>query len=406
MPGGVLENDPVLPPDLPYSLGGQNPVMGTNPDLDIPYAQADVRQDPWDNRTPFASTPTYYKLVLPRNPYFKSVEELYQDSEGTPFDANGVRTYSRRFLVTAWTNLVGPMQVAKCPGIPVPYAPYIPYRVAEFDLSARCVRITARRRVADDHQQWVVQCDYSTQLPPGGHPDKLTDVGWPDSPVGFMNNPWDEPPHIEIDPETSVRIPDLDRTGKPYLNSVQQPFATPVSVDDATACMVVTRNYRHPGTLQAVLDHVEQYSLAVNSDIFVNRPIGTVRLDPVKMTEMYRGRTRYWRAVYRFRFKKRVTLGGDAQPGAGNIDKWDTWQPRVLDNGMFRWRRLLGAPVKTLPPVPIMRSGHPVSFPVPLDGAGAEAPRDANGKVTPYWHQFTEHQTVPFSGLVLPAYKL
>lgn len=405
---------PETPPLLPYTPGLQNPLVGggltagLNPDDDIPYAQSDVRQDPWDNRVAFASTPTSVKLLIPQNPYFRMVEELFDDVEGTPFDAGGVRTYTRHFLVTAWTNLVGPMQVAKCPGIPVPYAPYIPYRVAEYDLAARCIRIGARRRIQGDHQQWLVRCDYSTLLPPGGHPNKLTDVGWPDSTVGFMNNPWDEPPHIEIDPETTTRIPDLDRTGKAYLNSVQQPFASPVSVDGATSCVVVTRNFRHLGTMTAMLDHVEQYSMSVNSDTFMGRPPGTVRLDPIKMVEMYRGRARFWRVVYRFRFKRRVPLPSvGTEPGVGNLSTWDTWQPRVLDNGMFRYRVVFGAKMKSLPPVPIMRSGHPVSFPVPLDGDGGEAARDpGTGKVTPYYHQFTEYESRPFTPLALPAYKL
>ena len=170
--------------------------------------------------------------------------------------------------------------------------------------------------------------------------------------------------------------------------------------------LVVTRNYQHPGSLAAVKDYVERYSLAVNSDIFLGAPPGAVQLDPVKLTEMYRGRLRYWRAVYRFKFKKRVTLSSGSQPNVGNLTTWDTWQPRVLDNGMFRYRKVFGAVMKNLPPVPIMRNGHPVSFPVPLDGNGSEAARDSNGKVTAYWHTFEEFEALPFSALVLPSHKL
>ncbi len=377
--------------------------VGQNADKDDVYLQDNVLQDPFDNRVAHVTTPTYVKLVIQNHPLFLSIEEMFDGVQGSPFDASGPRSYQRHFLIVARKNIVGPAAVCKCPGVPTPYSPYIPYRAEEYDLSARVVRITARRRGPDgDWQHWVVTVDYSSQLPPGGPPNLLSDWGWPTVAAGWANQPWLEAPHIDFEGETTTRIPDADLDGQPYFNSVRQPYATPVVVDAANSVLVVTRNYQHPGTLIAVREHIDNYSMTVNLDTFVGAPPGAVRLDPVRLTEMYRGRIRYWKAVYRFRFKRRQVIVPFSPPDplVGNLTQWDTWQPRILDNGMFQWRRsILGTVTKSLPPVPIMRSGHPVSYPVPLNGDGREALPNGVGKITPFYKSYREYRAVQFSSL-------
>lgn len=336
-----------------------------------------------------------YKIVLCGHPIFTMVEELTDDVDGTPFDASGVRTYIRRFRVTCRINFVGPSGVCQCPGIPLPFAPYIPGRAVETDLQAKAVNISTRREVAGDWRNWVVTVRYSTEMPAGGRPAEPTQLGA--FPAGTQNEPWKEPPYIRFEGEETQDTPEVDRDGKPYVNIVNQPFTPAPSFPGGMAGMVIRRNEFH-ATLASVLDQVELFNYVVNNVNFLNRLPGTALCKVESAEEVYRGDIRFWSFVYRIRFKKRELLP--------NGEPAQVWQPRILNAGMYRWRRVLGAPIKNLQPIPIMRGAIQVTHPVPLGLDGQPLTPDADGKITPVYLDFKHYREVDLSALTLPAGKL
>jgi hypothetical protein len=354
-----------------------------------PDAQANVTHryyDPFDRRTPN----TQYQIC--NHPYFNLVEELY-DHEGTPFDAGGVRTYTRKFRVVATVTTLGPSMVCSCPGIPMPFAPYIPGRALENDMLARAVKISAKRMMADDYKTWIVTVEYSTAMPEGGpSPSSGTNLGW--NRAGIQNNPWDEPPHLEWEPEVGTRTPTADLDQKPFVNSAGQPMYPAPAVEDGISVLVITKNARF-NSLVAVRDHIERYSFVVNLNSFVGASRGSALSLPPRAVESYRGPLRYWRMTYRIKFKRRDTswLQG--------LFPADTWQPKILDAGMYQIRSIWGVPDPNKELIPIFKGNTQVNYPVPLNGKGQPAAPGMEKFIS-----FKYYPEVDFSDIILPAAKL
>lgn len=353
------------------------------------YAQGNIKNDNYD---PFSYYEPASRLNLCASPYWEKIEETFSGA-GTPFDAmTGVREYTRQFHVRVKVPDIGPALVCACPGVPMPYAPYIPGRRWEWDLQARAIKISAARRNPNDPadwQEWVVTVQYSTNMPPGG-PIAGMDLGW--NSVGPQNSPWDEPPHLEWDPEVTTTYPLADRDGNPFLNAAGQ-MHPPPPLEDGVAVLVVTRNWRF-ASLEQCKEHIERYSFVVNQAPFVGAAKGKVLSLPPRATEMYRGLIRYWRMTYRLKFRPtRRQWGHDDFPD-------DSWQPKVLNAGQYQLKSVLGVPVpNTL--VPIYIGNQAVNYPVPLSGAGLRAePGDENFLVYRYYDE------VDFNDIILPPWKL
>lgn len=353
-----------------------------------PDAQQSIMHRSWD---PFDGSQQAWNLNLCGHPLFQMIEELYENS-GTPFDAGGVRTYTRKFKVITKHATLGPSAVCSCPGIPYPYSMYIPGRALEYDLLARAVRISAQREAGAD-RSWIVTVEYSTQMPEGGPiPSGKIGLGW--STMGAQNAPWDEPPHLEWDPETTTKTPLADLDGKPFVNKAKQLIYPAPPVEDGVSVLVITKNVRFT-SLEESRRYGEKFSYVVNKDVFVGGFAGQVLSLPPKMTEMYRGALRYWRVVHRLKFKKADT---PILTWLQHLFPSETWQPKILNAGMYEIRQgWLGPdPAGTL--VPIFRGGQPVNFPVPLTVDGTEAlPGQEN------WLNFRYYPSTTFGGLLLPS---
>lgn len=359
--------------------------------FDGPDAQGPVMHRSWDPGDPSYAA---WKINLCNHPCFVFIQELYE-LDGVPFDASMVRTYTRRFRVVTRYPMMGVSSVATCPGIPMPYSAYVPGRAQEFDLLARAVRISGKREDTKEHTSWIIQVDYSTQMPDGGPvPTSAVQLGW--STIGIQNNPQDEPPHLEWDPETQTRTPLRDLDGKPFLNSAKQLIYPAPSVEDGVAVLVVTRN-RVFASLEACRAHIEKFSYVVNSTTFLGALRGQALCLPPKAVEVYRGPFRFWRFTYRIKFKKRDTVSltwfQDKFPN-------DTWQPKMLDAGMYEIRQGWFGPDPAGTLVPIFRGGQPVNYPVPLkDGTEAVAGDEQ-------WLKFKYYPEVDFGDVILPVDKL
>lgn len=356
-----------------------------------PDAQGPIMHRTWD---PGDGRTANSKINLCFHPIYESFQEIYEN-EGTPFDASMVRTYSRKFRVLMREAVYGPAAACSCPGIPWPYSAYVPGRAGEYDLLARAIRISAKRELTGEKRSWVVQVDYSTQMPEGGPiPANGINLGW--STMGAQNAPWDEPPHLEWDPETTTKTPLIDLDGKAFVNAAKQLIYPAPAVEEGVSVLVVRRNKKFQ-TLEEVRRHIETFSFAVNADVFLGASPGQALSTPPKAIEMYRGPLRYWSFTYRIKFKKQDT---PVLTWLQHLFPDSTWQPKMLNAGMYEIRQgWFGAdPAGTL--VPIFRGGQPVNYPVPLTKEGvAASPGQEN------WLNFRYYPSVAFQELILPQSK-
>lgn len=370
VPAGTIENDMLYGPD----------------------AQGPLLHRTWD---PYDRSVASWKIELCYHPIYESVQELYE-TEGTPFSADMARTYTRRFRVITRNPVHGPSAVCSCPGIPWPYAAYIPGRGGEYDLLARAIRISAKRESTQEHTSWIVAVEYSTAMPDGGPiPPSGINLGW--STLGAQNAPWDEPPHLEWDPDTFTRTPLTDIDGKSMENSAKQIFSNVPPLEEGVSVLIIRRNKSFK-TLEEVRAHVERFSCVVNYDTFLGATRGQVFSTPPKAVERYRGPLRYWQMTYRLKFKKKENI---FRTWLQDVWPLDTWQPKILDAGKYEIRQgwFGDDPAGTL--VPIFRAGQPVNYDVPLKDGHPVAPG-----TQPTWKRFRYYPEVNFAEIFLPPSKL
>lgn len=329
------------------------------------------------------------------DPYFLSIEELFEGKTGTPFSASGVRKYTRRFLVIVKTNLLGPAGVSSCPGVPMPFAPYTPNRREEWDLLAVAVDISADQADRDDWQKWIVTVQYSTEVPPGGPTFLKTGLG--NARSGTQQNPWDEPPAVEADVENETTYPVQDLDGKAYTNSADQPFTPPYARPSGYRVYTATRNEKKAD----FETRLEDYVYVVNSTTWKGYQPGYVLCTGGRGPLLYRGAVPFYRVTYKFLCKKRVQLpDGTFTPG---------WQPRILDAGMFQRDTLFGIAAIPDTLVPIVQFGHQVNQPVLLDGNGLVQTEKYDmsypivalrGKLKPKYRDFKDFRSVELNDLI------
>ncbi len=293
----------------------------------------------------------------------KQIQEIFAGSVGTGFTTNNVRNYVRKLRVILDSDFTenrfaSPGDVQVYPGLPRPYGSYISQLSAkEQDLNALCVRLTAEREHPDDWQTWIVTADYSTEIPDHGPITDGTYV-FGDSEIGPQNQPWLLPPKIEWDVQETTVARQYDLNGHAFLNSARVPFSPAPAFEEAYPVLIISRNEQN-----FTASHIADWSFVVNSAPFLGRLAGQVQCLPPKAKKVYFGRTPYYQAVYRLRFKvtdEMVPLALGKLPA--------TWQPDILDQGYHRLveDQALGKFV----PRPIYEGMTPVSRPRLLDGAG------------------------------------
>lgn len=295
---------------------------------------------------------------------FLSLGEI-TPSGGKPFVHAGPRTYQRKFLVRVSDKRMGPVEVCQCPGLPLPYAPYVvdPQR-GESDLRALCVGIGAEpaNKKPGEWGLWEVTHDYSSDL---GSGQGITNTGFPnDRGNGAENNPEFEPPDIEWDFQELSRAFLTDLDGKPYNNTAHRPLTPAPQIEIAYPVLNITRNELSFDRRKAT-----DFAYALNGNFFLQTPPNGAQCLPPRATIKYKGGLSYWRVSYKIRF-------GVVLPD----DTFLSWQPEFNDNGMEEWVLKPGAVANPLIPNdadrfewrPIKKGTHKVSSPVLLDGAGKE----------------------------------
>lgn len=358
----------------------------------IPHSQGPKGGDPFSRLRPGE------KIVFdPDLEYFKSIEELFEGRTGTAFSSDMNREFVRRFLVEVKNvNTVGPSTACSCPGVPLPFAPYIPQRPEEWDYQAVVVNISAAQKESDDWSFWIVTVRYSTQVPAGGPTFRKTGLG--NALSGPQVNPWEEPPSIEADVEIETEVPNQDLDGRPYSNSAEQPFTPPYSCQNGYRAYTLIRNER-------VIDfenRPEKYIYVVNSTPFKGYAEGYSLCTGGRGQKLWRGMTPYYRVTYKILCKDKNELpSGDFSAG---------WQPRILNAGMFQRKTLFGIDdIIGSTMVPIAPAGIPVTQPVLLNEFGqiqeTKYPGDyvvvaLQNKLIPIWLNFRQFRSVELNDLL------
>lgn len=324
--------------------------------------------------------------------YFGACDELPSERTGTPFDVTTMsRNYTRRFLVELRGGLesgkgLGPIAACSHPYLPVAFAPYSSYNGLEYDTLALLIKYDAVQRDKDDTTFWIVTAYYSTTMPPGGQfqePSTGGTAGFPTGGTNPSNNPELEFPDINWSFEDIQRAATVDRNKKPYINSVGQPFTPAFVRPRAVRTLNITRNELDFNSVKA-----EEYAYALNDAEFLGAPSGFVQCMPPHAQQQFRGKYRYWRVSYKFRFFPRgfiVKRVFGTPPDVILTDEELNWQPMIQDQGFCRKgddgkpKQILGS------------NGHPITHQVLLNGFGQpQTDKDANDQLIPIYMYFIE----------------
>ena len=343
------------------------------------------------------------------------VNEIFAGREGTVFSASGDmhRSYVRKFRVTTKPgntvldqDTLDDTDIIDNVHLPRPYSPYFsnwrfPDRLAAptrndvyADLNALAVETSLAREQQDDSSSWIVTVRFSTDIGERGPDYRVMFAGtqrnWnllnPESP---QFRPWLMLPVFEYGYQESTVAKQWDRDGNAFLNTAGSPLTPAPTSEVAYPTLTMNRNER-----EWTPNLVTEWSYAVNNATFMGFEPGRVQVLPPSAKVAWHGRLKYYKAVWRFRFKplERVNVLGVA-------DQIVTWQPLFLNAGFYAKNP---ADLNALP-LPIFRAPHRVSGSVALLAAnGTELP--AAG--TPTFIRFNTYPskdfTTMFNGTMMP----
>lgn len=327
------------------------------------------------------------------NPFFQSVDEMFDGREGVVYSLDGVRNHIRKHQVRVkapYGKYLSANEVALCPGLPKPGSLWLVHgpngELLGYDLLAMLIKQSARPKVEGDWQLWEVTSEYSTNLTgfgPGG--TRLPDG--PNAAAAAANDPTQELANVEWDFETIREAEWRDINGWPFQTTALKPFASGLETEIDCPTLTVSRNEINFNFIKAAL-----YARALNSKTFLGAPKGAVQLLPLRATQQNRGIFRYWRVTYKLRFRppqKTSDLdfsrpswvlpqgnyivygpGGPAEEDYEEIEDGfvdDTWNRPILNQGYHKFNQITGAVEEIVNPKLPNRT---ISSPVPLDNFG------------------------------------
>ena len=260
-------------------------------------------------------------------------------------DAQGLRTYTRRFRVLVNKPVKdGPVTVNAAiqltPWLLVHGAAYqfgTDAEGYEFD-AAYLNRLTIAPETDEDFGSYLVTAGYG---PPLG-----------DNPLAAQTGTF-EPIAFEIDFLKAEKVVDRDRTGAAVVNSAGDPYDDPpVTREDSRMVLTVTQNVASLdyATIQLARDSVNEFTWGP----FQPR---TVKCEPPRCTRKWQNDTGYyWQIQWQF------LVIDEEYRDTTNTLLGVGWDKVLLDAG-YRYKS--GSAYKQ-----ILVDNNPVSKPYPLDGAG------------------------------------
>lgn len=367
--------------------------------------------------------------ILPRNPYWEWFDEDIDGTMGVVYSLEGSRQYTRRFKVKVKLQEMAAVAVALCPGLPLPGSFYIIQsktgQIIEYDKLSICTEIRAERQDQGDWGVWLLTYTYNTKFNTRTGENVGPGISNPLAAAAASDNPTVELADVFWDTETVRESRQYDLNMQPYLNSAFQPFSPPPTFEVDYPVLNITRNELNFNYVRS-----QQFTRVLNDNTFLAAPPGCVMSMAPRSVQKNKGTFRYWSTTYRLRFRALQLDGTYFLPqlnailpdydldedgnwvfvGYGNYPNLtnlvDSWQPLVLNKGMFR---LGGSRPGDLPgvkglPVPIFKYGQQVHHDVMLNQLGDESkPTDPNDVTTTpiWWKQFTNYRLADFDDLLL-----
>lgn len=298
---------------------------------------------------------------------------------------NGIRKYTRTYLVTTDQTSCGPGQIATfAPGY---WGDYWVHG-SEVDVWARLKTKTATcMGDGTGGFLWTVVCEYDSS--PAGKSEGGADPSTASEPaVTAQQSPPDRPWTIEVGSTKTSKILTTDINDDPILykkadgtivnastksitNSSGQPFDPPVEMPAFHGTLTI-------GLFKSISSdnfvNVKTYTNRINSTTFLGFTAGSLLVTEYKLTSQYEQGSYFWH--------KHVTL--EIHP--------ETWNPvQVLDAGTM-WKESGSKPLQAI----LDKSGNPVTSPVPLDGLGK--PLNANGDLV--YMTCNGYKKISFAGLI------
>lgn len=258
-----------------------------------------------------------------------TLECLYRDTESSvDLDGRVINTFRERYRFESAERLTPKQALAN--------QSYLPFQ-SHVDDPFAYLRKGKAVEVSGKRNPWWYEFDleWSSEIP--------------SQPQQDPSNPAADPIEMEIGGNERMVAVYRDRNGKAILNSAKDFFSDPAIERPITTIYVrVTRSVLSftPADAFAIADRVnsDAYLAATTGQLKMGAPVG--RLVPATGQ-----RPQHWRVTYTMLYDP---LG---------------WQPKVLDQGL---RRLNDD--DQLVPILDKEGLHPITEPVPLDGAGQPVP--------------------------------
>lgn len=321
---------------------------------------------------------------------------LHEERDGNAFNATGERRYVQKYLVQLGHKTAGKDDACKAPGIPRPWSPYVPFSQGlAADQAALVVDISARQKLADDWQFWVVTVTYSTNVGDAGPPQGgLTATGLGSDLVGAQNEPWKKRPRVEGDNEVIQMAFGCDLDGKKYVDTAGQFFNPPPQRRVACPVFMIYRNEKIVDFRADVLK-MSRYAFAINSDVWGGFQPKLLQMYPIQYRLEWFGKIPYLAKTYKivvFPESMKSTYRDKAVKTPWN------WQTKILSRGLYE----IGVGTDPTKPVPIfMPFGGRATTPQLLDKDGKSKKSDGR-PVDPYYIDFKDFPELSFAS-ILPS---
>jgi hypothetical protein len=259
------------------------------------------------------------------------------------------RTYIRTFLVKSTIPNEDPNTVRTAAGLPLLFSVY------PTDGSAL---LTAREaKQSEDPEWWEATCNYTTDF--SSHDQQASELG-----------PLAQPPKVSWATEDVEEAVQEDIAGAPVVNSVDDPFDPPLTIEKSRPVLRVSGN-------AATFDQVE-FDIrcnGVNNAVWYGFPKYTVKFDDYSAAQEWDEKTLtfYWKIDLVFKINKK------------------TWDAKLLDQGFRAFDPVTGGTYSVLDD-----NGKPVTNPVLLDANGLEL-----GTVTstPHFIAFQTHERIDMNNV-------
>lgn len=266
------------------------------------------------------------------------------------------REYTRVFRVITNDPKDEPWVVGSATGLPILFDPYQGQNGA-IDLNSRALRIEPRQS-EDDPYIWEVVIEYGT---------KFENFDPANYETGGYENPILRPPDIRWSFVSFQKPIDKDLLGNAIVNSAQDPYDPPVTVDDHRPVLTYERN-------ELVFDPelAIAYMDAVNTDVFLGALPGQAKVAGIEAVRVFEHNLFFWRVNYEIHFRR------------------EGWDLIIINRG---YHYLDAGESKAIND----KFGQPVSSPKLLTAAGAVLPQGG----TPTDKTFKVYKELPFALLGL-----